>query len=241
MTETFPSGFQYLSERTAQYHSHMVALLSGIVIGFFTNYLVTFMFPLPYWYGLALSLFFLTLSAYLFLLYSPEVSIGKAEETVPRTLHEFLHNNFDKLLLYIESDWRHYAFRGKAVSADEWTTPVSGVEVRTEQMSSHQGKIDFGYPFLWIFRCRFNMILFVTVLTEVPEYRKVKVTIRMNIFSRLHPKSDLVLRTLGRRLHHAITNPQLVDPEISKEEYHRILKEIRPSVWEAYVDKSPHA
>jgi len=243
MTETILSGFQYLSEKTVQYHSHMAALLSGIVIGFFTNYLVTYMFPLPYWYGLGLSLLFITLSAYLFLLYSPEASIGKAEEIVPRTLHEFLHANFDKLLVYIKLDWEGYAFRGKAVSADGWTAPVSGVKVGTEQISSHQGEIELTYPFLRILgtraRCKLHLKIFVTVLTEVPEYQKVIVTIRMNIFSRLHPKSDLVLQTLGRRLHHAITNPQLVDPEISKEEYRRILKEIRPSVWQAYVNKYP--
>jgi len=87
-------------------------------------------------------------------------------------------------------------------------------------------------------RCKFNIDLFVTVPTEVPEYRKVIVTVRMNALSRLHPKSDLVLQTLGRRLHHAITNPQLVDPDIPKKEYRQILKEIRPSVWKAYVNKS---
>jgi hypothetical protein len=63
------------------------------------------------------------------------------------------------------------------------------------------------------------------------------VAIQMNTFARIHPKSDSVLRTLGIRLEHAITNPQIVYPEIPNEEYHKILKEIRPSVWNAYVNK----
>lgn len=238
MTETILSGFQYLSEKTVQYHLHMVALFSGIVIGFFTNYLVTYMLPLPYWYGVGLSLLILILFAYLFLLYSPEASLGKAEEIVPRTLHEFLHNNFDKLLSYIEADWEGYAFHGKVVSYDGWTAPICEAEVTTKQISSHQGDIELTYPFLKIFKCKFIIGIFVTVLTEIPEYRKVIVKIQMNAFSKLHPKSDFVLRTLGIRLHHAITNPQLVDINISKKEYHKILKEIRPSVYKAYVSKT---
>jgi hypothetical protein len=80
--------------------------------------------------------------------------------------------------------------------------------------------------------------MFVTVPTKVPEYRKVIVTIQMNTLARLHPKSDLVLLTLGIRLHHAITNPQIIDPKIPEKEWHKILKEIRPSVWQAYVNDS---
>jgi hypothetical protein len=238
MNETIPSGFQSLSERTVQYHSHVVALFSGIVIGFLTNYLVTFVFPLPYEYGLSVSFVLLALSAYLFLLYSPEASIGDAEEIVPRALHEFLHANFDKLLCYIRLDWEGYAFRKKVVSASGWMASVDGVKVKTTQISAHQGEIELAYPFLRILKCRFKLSIFVTTLTEVPEYRKVIVTIQTNALARLHPKSDLVLRTLGIRLHHAITNPQIVYPEISDEEYHKILKEIRPSVWQAYVNNS---
>jgi hypothetical protein len=238
MDETIPSGFQCLSEKTIQYHSHIVALFSGIVIGFLTNYLVTFMFPLPYWYGLSVSFVLLALSAYLFLLYSPKASIGNAEETVPRTLHEFLHANFDKLLHYIRLDWEGFAFHKKVVSASGWMTSISGVKVKTTQISSQQGEIELVYPFLRILKCKFKLGIFVTTLTEVPEYRKVIVTIQMNTFARLHPKSDLVLRTLGIRLHHAITNPQIVYPKMPDEEWHKILKEIRPSVWRAYVNDS---
>jgi hypothetical protein len=238
MNETIPSGFQSLSEKTVQYHSHIVALFSGIVIGFLINYLVTFMFPLPYWYGLSISLVLLALSAYLFLLYSPEASIGNAEEIIPRSLHEFLYANFDKLLDYIKLDWEGYAFHKKVVSASGWMASVSKVKVKTTQISSHQGEIELVYPFLWILKCKFNLGIFVTTLTAVPEYRKVIVTIQMNALARLHPKSDLVLRTLGIRLHHAITNPQIVYPKIPDEEWHKILKEIRPSVWQAYVNDS---
>ena len=238
MNETIPSGFQYLSEKTVQYHSHIVALFSGIVIGFLINYLVTLMFPLPYWYGVSISLVLLVLSAYLFLLYSPEASIGDAEEIVPRALHEFLHANFDKLLDYIKLDWEGYAFHKKAVSASGWMASVGGVKVKTTQISSHQGEIELVYPFLRILKCKFKLGIFITTLTEVPEYRKVIVTIQMNVLARLHPKSNFVLRTLGIRLHHAITNPQIVYPKIPDEEWHRILKEIRPSVWQAYVNDS---
>lgn len=236
MDETIPSGFQSLSEKTVQYHSHIVALFSGIVIGFLTNYLVTFMFPLPYWYGLSVSFVLLALSAYLFLLFSPDASIGDAEEIVPLALHEFLHANFDKLLCYIKLDWEGYAFHKKVVSASGWMASVSGVKVKTTQISAHQGGIELAYPFLRILKCKFKLSIFVTTLTEIPEYRKVIITIQMNALARLHPKSSIVLRTLGIRLHHAITNPQIVYPEIPKEEYHRILKEIRPSVWQAYVN-----
>jgi hypothetical protein len=225
MNETIPSGFQSLSERVFQYHSYIVALFSGIVIGFLTNYLVTYVFPLPYWQGLSLSLALLALSVYLFLLYFPEASRGKTEETVPQTLHEFLHANFDKLLCYIKLDWEGYAFHKKAVSADGWMAPVSGVKVKTKQRSSHQGEIELSYPFLRVLKCKVKLDVFVTTLTEVPEYRKVIVGIQMNSLAKLHPRSDLVLRTLGIRLHHAITNPQIVYPEMPDEEYHKILKE----------------
>lgn len=236
MNEEISSGFKSLSEKAVQYHSHMVALFSGIVIGFLTNYLVTYMSPLPYWLGLGVSLILLGFSAYLFLLYSPEASLGEAEELVPQSLHEFLHAHFDKLLTYIKLDWEGYAFRGSP-SASGWQAPIKAVQVKTTQVSSHQGNIELNYPILCFLRCRIMLSLFVTTLTEVPEYRKVIVAIQMNTLARLHPKSDLVLRTLGVRLHHAITNPQIVYPEIPDEEYHRILKEIRPSVWQAYVNK----
>lgn len=236
MNETIPSGFQSFSERTASYHSHIVALFSGIVIGFLVNYLVAFMFPLPYWYGLSVSLILLGLSIYLFLLYSPQASRWKAEEIVPQALHEFLHNNFDKLLNYIKQDWEGFSFRKKAVSASGWMAPIGGASVRTIQISSHQDEIELEYPFLRIFRCKFKLRIYVTKLTKVSEYRKVIVTIQINTLARLHPKSDLVLRTLGIRLHHAITNPQIVYPQIPKDEWHKILKEIRPSVWQAYVN-----
>jgi hypothetical protein len=237
MSESIPSGFQSLSERTTQYHSYIVALFSGVVIGFLTNYIVTFMFPLSYWVGLSLCFVLLALSIYLFLLYSPNASIGEAEEIVPQALHEFLHSNFDKLLCYIKLDWEGYAFHKKAVSAIGWQAPISAVKVTTTQISSHQGEIELSYPFLRIFKCKFKLSIFVTTITEIPEYRKVMVAIQMNAFARIHPKSDSVLRTLGIRLEHAITNPQIVYPEIPNEEYHKILKEIRPSVWNAYVNK----
>lgn len=235
MNGTIPSGFQSLSERTVQYHSHIVALFSGIVIGFLTNYIVSFMFPLPFWFGLSISITLLFLSMYLFLLYSPDASIGDAEEIVPQTLHKFLHTNFDKLLQYIKLDWESYAFHKRVVSASGWMTAVSRVEVNTTQVSAQQGEIELAYPFLRIFRCRFRLRIFVTTLTKIPEYRRVMVTIQMNSLARLHPKSDHVLRTMGIRLHHAITNPQIVYPDIPDEEYNKILKEIKPSVWQAYA------
>jgi hypothetical protein len=238
MNETIPSGFQSLSQKIFQYHSYIVALFSGVVIGFLTNYLVTFVFPLPYWQGLSLGFGLLVFSVYLFLLYSPEASRGKTEEIVPQSLHEFLHANFDKLLFYIKLDWEGYAFHKKAISADGWMAPVSGVEVKTRQISSHQGEIELSYPFLRILRCKIIMSIFVTTLTKIPEYRRVIVGIRMNTLAKLHPKCDLVLRTLGIRLHHAITNPQIVYPDIPDEEFHKILKEIRPNVWKAYVKDS---
>lgn len=236
MNETIPSGFQSLSEKTVQYHSHIVALFSGIVIGFLTNYLVTFMFPLPFWYGLGVSVALLFLSTYLFLLYSPEASIGDAEAIVPRALHEFLHANFDRLLHYIKLDWEGHAFHKNAIEFRGWMAPISGVQVKTTQISSQQGEIKLVYPFLRILKCTFKLGISVAKLTEIPEHRKVVVIIQMNSLARLHPKSNRVLRTMGIRLHHAITNPQIVYPEISDEEHHRILREIRPSVWQAYVN-----
>jgi hypothetical protein len=235
MSETIPSGFQSLSERTVQYHLHIVALFSGVVIGFLTNYIVTFMFPLPYWYGLGLSFILLAVSVYFFLLYSPSASIGAAEEIVPKTLHEFLHSNFDKFLDYIKLDWEGVGFHKNAVSAINWQAPIQGVKVNTKQVSSHQGVVELEYPFLRILKCKFKITIFVTMLTELPEYRKIMVSIQMNTLAKIHPKSDLVLRTLGIRLEHAINNPQIVYPELPEKDWQRILKELRPSVWKAYA------
>ena len=64
----------------------------------------------------------------------------------------------------------------------------------------------------------------------------------MNSLGRLHPKSDLILRTLGIRSHHAITKLQVVCPEISNEKYGKILKELKTSVYQAYqVDSKNRA
>jgi hypothetical protein len=238
MSLDIPSGFQYLSEKVVQYHSHIVALFSGVVIGLLTNYLITYVFPLPYWVGLSLGFALLIFSAYLFLLYSPEASRGIAEEIVPKTLHEFLHANFDKLLMYIKLDWEGYAFHRKAVSFTGFMASISGVQVKITQLGFHQAEIEVFFPCLRFLKCKFMLRLGVGKLTEIPEYRKVTIRIEMNYLAKLHPKSDLVLRTLGIRLHHAIFNPQIVYPQISDEEYHKILKEIRPSVWRAYVEKS---
>jgi len=238
MSRGISSDFQSFSERVTQYHAYVIALFSGIVIGLLTNYLITYVFPLPYWYGLGLCLITLAFSVYLFLLYTPEASRGNAEEIVPQTLHEFLHANFDKLLYYIKSDWEGYAFHRNAVSASGWMASISGVQVKTTQISSHQGEIELNLPFLWFLKCKFMLRIFVTTLTKIPEYRKVIIEIEMNALAKLHPKSDLVLRTLGIRFRHAIFNPQIVYPKIPDEEYHKILKEIRPSVWRAYVKNS---
>jgi hypothetical protein len=182
MSETIISGFQSLAERTFEYHSHILTLFSGIIIVFLTNYLVTFMIPLPYWYGLTISFALLAISVYVFLLYSPQTSIGAAETVVPVTLHQFLHMHFDKLLSYIKLEWEHSAFHRNAVSAIGWMAPVGGVRVRIKQISSHQGKIELDYPFLRVFRCRFNISIFVTTITPIPEYRKVIIDIQMNRF-----------------------------------------------------------
>jgi hypothetical protein len=79
MTEKIPVGFNALSDKMVEYHTYIITLLSGIVIGFLTNCIVAFMIPLPYWYGLAIGLTLLVFSAYLFLLYSPNVLVGAAE------------------------------------------------------------------------------------------------------------------------------------------------------------------
>ncbi len=236
MSDTIHSGFHSLSEKTTQYHSHIISLFSGVIIGFLTNYLVNFMFPLPYWYGLGLSFILLIFSIYLFLLYSPETSIGYAEQIIPQTLHEYYHSNFKKLLGYIKEDWEGYAFH-KNSTAPNWQAPISNAKVIIRQISSHQGNITLEYPFIYILKCRFKIILFITALTEVPEYRKVTVSIQMNICAKVHPKSDHVLRTLGDRLYHAVTNPQIFDSEMPDEQWHKILKEVKPQVWEAYVNR----
>jgi len=237
MNGDISAGFESFSERVIHYHSYIVALFSGVIIGFLTNYLVIYLFPLPYWYGFVLGLILLAFSVYLFLLYSPEASRGIAEEIVPETLHEFLYANFDKLLMYIKLDWEGYAFHRKAVSFTGWMASIGGVKVKITQIGSHQAEIEVFFPFLRFLKCKIMLRLIVGKPIEIPEYRKVIIEIEMNFLAKLHPKSDLVLRTLGVRLRHAIFNPQVVYPEISDEEYHKILKEIRPSVWRAYVEK----
>lgn len=157
---------------------------------------------------------------------------------MPQPLHEFLHANFAKFLYYLKLDWEGYAFHKNAVSASGWIASIGGVQVKTIQISSHQGEVELSYPFLRFLKCKFKLQIFVTKAPEIPEYRKVMISIEMNALAKLHPKSDLVLRTLGIRLRHAIFNPQIVYPQISDEEYHKILKKIRPSVWRAYVKKS---
>ena len=237
MSGDISTDFKLLSERVVNYHSYIVALFSGVVIGFLTNYLVTYVFRLPDWLGVGLSLSFLFLSVYLFLLYSPEASGGFAEENVPKSLHEFFHNNFDKLLSYIKLDLEGYAFHGNLLTHRGWTAPIIGAKVEINQIGSHQGTIVLTFPFLKYLKCKFRLGLFVTTLTEIPEYRKVNVNISINTIARIHPKSDLVLRTLGIRLRHALFNPQIVDPKMSDDEYNKILKEIRPNVWEVYCNK----
>ena len=79
MSGDISTGFKSISERVVNYHSYIVALFSGVVIGFLTNYLVTYVFPLPYWWGLGLSSFLLLISVYLVLLYTPDASKGIAE------------------------------------------------------------------------------------------------------------------------------------------------------------------
>jgi hypothetical protein len=227
MTETIPLGFKNFSDKTVEYHSHMTALFSGIVIGFLTNYIVTFMVPLPYWYGLIICLLLLGFSIYLFLLYSPDASAGEANQVIPESLQRFLHSHFNKLLAYVQADWQSFAFRGVA-STSGWQAPVKGVFVKTKQISSHQGEIFLEYPFLRVFKCKFKVTLFVTTFSKEPDFRKVIVAIQVNSFARIHPKSNLVIRTLGVRLHHAITNPQIVYPQIPEQEWQIILKDIRP-------------
>jgi len=240
MNGSISADFKSFSERVTHYHSYIVALFSGVIIGFLTNYLVIYLFPLPYWHGLGLGLVLLVFSVYLFLLYSPEASRGIAEEIVPKTLHEWLHANFDKLLTYIKLDWEGYAFHRKAVSFTGWMASISGVQVNITQLGSHQAEIEVYFPCFRFLKCKFMLRLIVGKtagkLAEIPEYRKIIIEIEMNFLAKLHPKSDLVLRTLGVRLRHAIFNPQVVYPEISDEEYHKILKDIRPSVWRAYVE-----
>jgi hypothetical protein len=237
MSGDISTGFKSVSERVVQFHSYVIALLSGVVIGFFTNYLITYIFHLPNWLGIGLSLSFLGLSLYLFLLYSPEASGGFAEEIVPKSLHEFFNNNFDKLLGYIKFDWEGYAFHGNLLTFRGWTKPISGVKVEINKIGSHQAKIILTFPLLKYIKCKFRLKLFISTLTEIPEDRTVNVNIRMNIFARLHPKSDIILHTLGIRLRHVLFNPQIVDPKISDKDYYKILKEIKPSVWEVYGNK----
>jgi len=236
MSGDISTGFKSISDRVIQYHSHVVALFSGVIIGFLTNYLVTYVFPLPYWLGIGLSLSFLVISVYLFLLYSPEASGGLVEEILPKSLHEFFYNNFEKLLEYLQLDWKDYAFHGNLLPYSGWTSPINRVEVDITRKSSQSGEIELTFPFLKLFKCKFRLALFITKLTEIPEYREVQVSISMNKFARIHPKTDLVLRTMGIKLRHALFNPQVVYPKISDEEYYKILEEIRPNVWEAYCN-----
>lgn len=127
MERNLSSDFEAFSNRVLQYHSHIVSLISGIVIGILTNYFITYVFPLPYWYGLILSILLLILSSYVFLLYSPQIIRGQAVETIPKTLHEFLYRNFDNLLSYIRLDLEGFAFHKKvrsynAFMASMWCT-----------------------------------------------------------------------------------------------------------------------
>ncbi len=220
--------FQSLADRVLQYHSHIVSLISGIVIGMITNYLIIYVFPIPYWYGLALCIVLLVLSTYVFSLYSPQIIRGNAVETVPKTLHKFLHHNFDKLLTYIQLDLEGFTFHKRVVSYNGFMAPVKGVQVKTSQISSHQGDVNLEYPFFGPFKCKIALRIFVTSLRS--KLTKVIINVEINRLARLHPKSDQVLRTAGIRVRHAILNPQLVNPEISDEEYEQILKDIRPYI-----------
>ena len=230
MERGMSSDFKSFADRILQYHSHIVSLMSGIVIGMITNYLIIHVFPLPQWYGLALCILLLVLSTYVFSLYSPQIIRGNAVETIPTSLHEFLHHNFGRLLSYIQYDLERFAFHKKAVSPNGWTADVKGVRVKTSQVSSHQGNVNLMYPFLGRFKCKITLKIFVTSLRV--QLRKVIISIEMNRLARLHPKSDQILRTVGIRVRHAIFNPQLVNPEIADEVYKKILKDIRPYILE---------
>ena len=110
------------------------------------------------------------------------------------------------------------AFYGNIVTPTGWRVPISGVSVNINQISSHQGEVQLSFPFLRYLKCEFRIKLFVTTLTEIPEDRKVHVYIEMNNFAKIHPKSALVLRSLGVHLEYAIFTPQRVYPEIPDEE-----------------------
>lgn len=226
MERNSSSDFEAFSNRVLQYHSHIVSLISGIVIGILTNYFITYVFPLPYWYGLILSILLLISSSYVFLLYSPQIIRGQAVETIPKTLHEFLHRNFDNLLSYIRLDLEGFAFHKKVRSYNAFMASISGVRVETSQVSSHQGDVNVEYPFFKYFKCKISLHIFVTSLNV--KLREVIIGIDMNRLARLHPKSDQILRTLGKRVLHAILNPQLINPQMSDEELLKILKDLRP-------------
>ena len=230
MERNISSDLESFSNRVLQYHSYVVSLMSGIVIGMITNYLITYVFLLPYWYGLVLCIILLALVTYAFLLYSPQIIRENAVETVPKTLHKFLHHNFGKLLSYMQLDLEGFAFHKKVVSYNGFMAPVKGVQVKTSQISSHQGNVNLEYPFFGPLKCKIALQIFVTSLRS--KLRKVIINIEINRLARLHPKSDQVLRTVGIRVRHAILNPQLVNPEISDEEYEQILKDIRPYILE---------
>jgi hypothetical protein len=66
----------------------------------------------------------------------------------------------------------------------------------------------------------------------------VKTLITLNNWARIHPKTDLVLKTLGKRLHLAIFYPANIYPDIPDQKYHKILKEVRPNVWQYYCNTS---
>lgn len=226
---TIETDFKSFSNDTLQYHQYIMSLMSGIIIGMITNYFIMYFIPLPYYYGFLISVIFLITSSYIVLQYSPTTIRSQAIQNIPIALKEFLHKHFNKLLIFLQLDLEGYAFHKKAISYNGFMAQISNVKVSGVQISNHQGKIKFQYPFLRFFKSEILLKIFVTSLGV--KLHRVIIDIELNRFARLHPKTDEILITLGKRLNLAIFNPQLIYPEISEKEYKEIMKDIRPYLY----------
>ena len=217
------SGFNSFSDEVLQYHSYIVSLTSGIIIGLITNYIITYFTPINSFFNLFLNFLALIVAVYLTLIYSPNIIRKGVYYPIPRSLSKFLKENYTKFLVGVRLDLDWYAFQDDFPSFNHYNIK--------ENVSIESGDDDAKYPwqmvvtysFLRFFKCKINLNINVI---ESKRFNSVNVEIELNRCARLHPKTDRILKTIGARISSLVNNPQIINPKITNDEFKRIMDEL---------------
>ncbi|MCW4048105.1 MAG: hypothetical protein NWE89_00060 [Candidatus Bathyarchaeota archaeon] len=223
MFNEITSGFNDFSEDVVQYHSYIVSLMSGIIIGLITNYVITYFTPINSILNLSLNLIALIIAVYLALIYSPNIKRKGVHFSVPRSLSMFLKQNYTAFLVFIRLDLDWYAFKDDFPSFSNFNIKENVSVESGREEDKYPWQMVVTYSFLKIFKCKINLNIRVI---ESKRYNSVNIEIELNRNARFHHKTDRILKTIGTRISLAITNPQLINPQISNEELKRIMDEL---------------